>query len=98
MIYPFFGKTEHGVKIRIDVAVEVLFPSTHMQHRAKPNLECSVAKSMPSSDAPHPTNYHAKEENYVTKIQDANDSAVGAEEEMLETVLVFFSYYSLEIS
>ena len=70
----------------------------HMQHKAKPSLEYSVAKSMHASNVHHPTNYLAMEESLVTKKQDATDWAVDEEEKKLETVLVFFSYYSLEIS
>ena len=70
----------------------------HMQHKAKPNPEYLVAKLMHVSNVHHPINYHAKEENLVAKKRDATDWAVDVEEKKLEKVLVFFSYYSLEIS
>ena len=70
----------------------------HMPHKAKPSPEYLVAKSMHASNVHHPTNYHAKVETLAAKIPDAIDWAVDEEEKKLETVLVFFSYYSLEIS
>ena len=82
----------------IGAAVVVQSPSMHMLHKAKPNLEYSVAKSMPGEDERHPRDFLSMEETALTKKPDATEKADDAKERMPETVLVFFSYYSLESS
>ena len=97
-IGPTAAQIACAVRRVIGVAEEALFPSTHMRHKAKPSQEYLVARSMHASGVHHPISYHATEENPLAKKLDANDWVVDEEEKKLETVLVFFSYYSLEIS
>ena len=98
MTDPLADWMEHDSKREIDVAEEALFPSVRMQHKAKPSLEYWVAKSMPASNEHRPKDCLSRGENLVTKTLGADDWAADEEEKKLGTVLVFFSYYSLEIS
>lgn len=81
-----------------DAAEEAQDPLMRMQHIAMLSREYSAAKSMHDANEHHPKDFLAKEVIAAATKQGATEKADDAKEKMPETVLVFFSYYSLESS